>query len=200
VKDFIIYALKGRTTPDFALDNLAELGRMDLVCEVVANALFFSNGIRKDTRVYVCLTGPRDPPKLIIFDGETLRGMDPDTPTVAKTIKDALKGGLKLQLNEQKEVQPGATIAKKAFEPLVKEKAKTSQLVYLDPEGEDIRSFEYPENVTFVLGDFIGLPRNTEKLLDRFGAKRINLGPKVLFAAHCPILVHNEMDRRESKE
>jgi len=46
------------------------------------------------------------------------------------------------------------------------------------------------------LGDFIGIPKNTEKLLKRLDAEKIKLGPVMLMASQCPILVHNELDRR----
>ena len=39
------------------------------------------------------------------------------------------------------------------------------------------------------------MPKKTEKLLERIGAKKIKLGPKMLFASHCIVIVHNELDR-----
>lgn len=197
MRQFIIDALKGRTTPDFSLADLAARGRMDLICETVANALFISNGIRKDTRIHIALSGPRDPPKLLTFDGATLRGVDTDTPSIARIILKSL--GPRLKLNEHQDILPGVTVTKKAFEPLVKEAAQTTQLFYLHPDGKDIRTVTFTTNVTFVLGDFIGLPRNTEKLLDRLGAQKVTLGPRLLYTAHCPIIVHNELDRREDR-
>lgn len=195
MREFILYALKARTTPDFPVDNLPDAGRMDIVCEIILNTLFISNAIRRDTIVHVALTGPRDPPKLLTFSGKELQGVNPDTISIAQVIQKALRAGQGLKTNEEKIVSPGVTVAKKAFEPLVKEKAQR-QLFYLHPDGEDIRDVSFQENVTCVLGDYIGLPKNTEKLLARLGAQKMTLGPTVLFAAHCPILVHNEIDRR----
>ncbi|HLC22707.1 MAG TPA: tRNA (pseudouridine(54)-N(1))-methyltransferase TrmY [Candidatus Nanoarchaeia archaeon] len=198
MREFIVYALKARTTPDFQIEDLPGAGRMDIVCEVILNALFISNAMRRDTLVHVAMTGPRDPPKLVTFSGAALKGLNPDACSIAKMIQKALDSGRALKLNEEKEISPGVTIAKKAFEPLVKEKAQASQLIYLDPDGKDIRNVSFEKNVTFVLGDYIGLPRNTEKLLNRVGAQKIKLGPQVLFAAQCPILVHNQIDRQDA--
>ena len=195
MREFILLSLKGKTSPDFKLDKLPEAGRLDLVCRMVSNALWISNDLRRDTIVHVALSGPNSPPKIISFYGETLRGLEPDERSIAKAIKQALQEGLKLELNEEKEVQPGIKVSKKAFETLIKEKAN-KQLIYLHPEGADIRDFKFQKDMIFVLGDMIGLPRKTEKLLDRLGAKRVTLGPTMLFASHCSVIVHNELDRR----
>jgi tRNA (pseudouridine54-N1)-methyltransferase len=195
MREFIILALKARTTPDFKLTELKDAGRIDLLCRCISNAIFISGGIRRNTIVHCVLTGPRSPPKLISFWGENLKGLEPDELTIARFIKRALERGTKLRLSEEAKVSLGIRISKRSFESLVKEKAR-GQLIYLHPEGEDIRRFEFEQNPTFVLGDHIGLPRKTEKLLDRLGARRISLGPIELFTSHCIIIVHNELDRR----
>ncbi len=198
MREFILLALKARTTPDFELNELAEAGRMNTVCRTILNTLCLSNDLRRDTIIHVALSGPRSPPKIITFEGKTLKGIQiDDDQDIGRTIKSALKKGLNLKLNEEVEVSPGVKVSKKAFETLVKEKSKTHQLIYLHQKGEDIRDFKFKENVLFALGDFIGLPRKTEKFLDNLSADRIKLGPKILFASHCPIIVHNELDRKE---
>ena len=73
-------------------------------------------------------------------------------------------------------------------------------MFYLHPAGRDVRKVSFSDNVTFVLGDFIGLPRKTEGLLDSLGAERVSLGPVMLFASHCSIIVHNELDRKKRKK
>jgi len=196
MREIILLALKARTSPEFSLDRLPESGRMDLVCRTISNALWISKDLRRDTIIHIAMNGPNSSPKIISFYGETLKGLEPDERTIAKYIKLTLKEGLKLKLNEEIEVSAGIKISKKAFESLVKEKSKTSQLIYLHPKGEDLRKFNFKKDVTFILGDYIGLPRKTEKLLDRLGAKKVNLGPKILFASHCSIILHNELDRR----
>lgn len=197
--EFMLLALKAKTSPDFSIENLPEEGRLDLVCRTVSNALWLSNDLRRDTAVHVVMTGPNDPPKIVSFYGESLRGLEPDEKSIATAIRSALKAGLKLNLNEEAEVSPGIKVAKKAFETLLKEKAKDSQLVYLHHKGKDVRGFEFKENVTFILGDYIGIPKNTQKLIKRLGAEEMSLGPKILFASHCSIIIHNELDRKIKK-
>jgi len=196
MREFILLALKAKTTPDFVLEQLPEAGRMDLVCRTIANTLYVSNEMRRDTVIHVSMNGPRDPPKLMSFYGETMKGLGMDERAIGEMIRNTLKKGTRLALGEEIEASPGIKISKKAFETLLKEKSQTSQLIYLHKKGEDIRTFQFKENNTFVLGDYIGLPGKTEKLLDRLGAQKIKLGPTMLFASHCPIIVHNELDRR----
>ncbi len=199
MREFILLALKAKTSPDFDLDNLPDAGRMDLVCRTISNALLVSNHIRDNTIIHAVLNGPKDPPRIISFYGNNVKNLEPDEKTIAKFIKNALKDGLKLKLNEEIETSPGIKISKKSFENLIKEKSNTSQLIYLHPKGEDLRKFDFEENVTFIFGDYIGLPKKTERLLDRLGAKKISIGPVMLFASHCSVLVHNELDRRINK-
>ena len=80
-----------------------------------------------------------------------------------------------------------------SFESIIKKREK---LAYLHWEGTDIRGADI-RDCTFIIGDYVGLPRVTEKLLDRLGAQRISLGPVELFASHCPVIIHNELDRRD---
>lgn len=196
MKEFILRALKGKTTPDFSLDDLPGAGRMDLVCRCVSNALWISNDLRRDTIIHVVMDGPSLPPKIVSFNGLDLRGVSFDERDIARHIQEALKKGKLLEINQEMGVSPGIKVAKKSFEALVKEKSKTSQLFYLHKKGADVRETELKGDVTFVFGDYIGMPRNTESLLDRLGAKKITLGPVTLFASHCIIVAHNELDRK----
>lgn len=199
MREFILRALKARTDDNFSLNDLPQAGRMDLVCRCISNAIFISNDLRRDTIIHVVLDGPSDPPKIISFNGETLKGINFDERDIAMHIQNALKKGKGLKLNESAEVSPGINISKKSFEQLVKEKSEAGkQLIYLHDEGESVREFKFANDKdrVFVFGDFIGMPRKTEGLLDRLSAKRISIGPKMLFASHCIIVVHNELDFR----
>ena len=63
----------------------------------------------------------------------------------------------------------------------------------------DIREYKFNKDPTFIFGDYIGMPRKTEKLLERLGAKKVSLGPQMLFASNCITIVHNELDRLNHK-
>lgn len=194
MKEFILRALKAKTS-SFDTNDLINAGRMDIVSDCIVSTLFISNNVRKDTNFHVILEGPSFPPKLISFFGNELKGFDYDQKSIAEIINQALKQSVNLKLNEELDLRNGIKVSKKSFEALVKEKSKTSQLIYLNHKGQDIRNFKFQENTTFVFGDYIGMPKKTEKLLDRLDASKISLGPKMLFASHCIIIVHNELDR-----
>lgn len=196
MREFILRALKGRTT-EFNVNNLPASGRMDLVCRCVSSALFISNDLRRDTVIHVVLDGPSDPPKTISFFGSELKGMEFDEKNIAEHINDALKKGEGLKLNEERDLGNGIKISKKSFEALVKEKFnEKKQLFYLHDKGKDIREIKFKKDVVFVFGDYIGMPRKTEGLLNRYKAERVSLGPKMLFASHCIVVVNNELDRK----
>ena len=68
-------------------------------------------------------------------------------------------------------------------------------MLYLDPDGADVRDVKFEADVVFVFGDYIGMPAKSEKLLDRIGAKSVTLGRVTLFASQCVTIANNEMDR-----
>ena len=193
MKEFVLLSLKGKTS-EFDINELYDEGRMDLVSRFVSSALFISDHLRPDTVVHICLNGPLNPPKMISFYGEFLINFKPDEKSIAKYILLSLKKSRHLNLNEEIESFPGIKVSKKSFENFVKSKSKDSQLIYLDKKGISIRNFEFDKNILFILGDNLGLPKKTEKLLDRLMAKKISLSPYTLFASHCVILVHNQLD------
>ncbi|MEM5836413.1 MAG: tRNA (pseudouridine(54)-N(1))-methyltransferase TrmY [Candidatus Aenigmatarchaeota archaeon] len=195
MREFILKASKAFTRP-FNLNDLAGSGRIDLVCRCISNAFFISEAIRKDVRFHAVLEGPPKPPKLISFFGENLKRITPDERNIGAWINKAVNLGLDLEKNEERIVGDGIKVSKKSFEELVKEKAKETQLIYLNPKGIDIREFEFEKNVCFVLGDHKGLPKNTERLLDRIGAKRISVGKLTYLASHVIVICHNELDRK----
>ena len=102
-----------------------------------------------------------------------------------------------LDTNASKSSLLGVTVAKRGFERLLQER-QPEQLYYLDRKGTDIRDTDLHEEPTFVFTDFLSMPRKTDKYLRRLGATPISLGPRLLFASHCIVLVHNELDRRSA--
>jgi tRNA (pseudouridine54-N1)-methyltransferase len=192
MRTFIILALHAPTTPFFDLSHLPDAGKLDVVCRVISNSLWVSSGPRKDTIVHAVLNGAPSAPKTITFTGSELHEFCFDEKGLALEIQRALRKGWKLGMNESTKVRPGIEVSKIPFERLVKGK----KIFYLHKKGEDIRKAEFPEDATFVLGDIHGLYIKTEKLLKQLGGKRITLGPIMEFASHCPIIVHNELDRR----
>jgi len=194
MREFILLASRAKTTADIDLLNLKEAGRIDLVCRAVSSALWTSDHLRTDTIIHIVLNGPSNPPKIISFFGDKLKNVDPDEISIAKFIILALKKGRNLNLNEEIDVSEGIKVSKKSFEKLLKEKSH-NQLIYLHEKGNDIRKIKFKEDVVFILGDNLGLPKKTEKFLKNLNAEKISLGKISLFASHCIVIVQNELDR-----
>ena len=198
MREFILRARKGPTSPDFDLGDLPASGHFEVVTHCVSNALFFANHIRDDTAIHIVLDGPSDPPKTVTFDGRTLGSLEGfDEQSIARAIHRALKVGHGLATNDSKESDSGLTVVKRGFERLLQDR-RPDQLFYLDRKGTDLRDIEIGEDPVFVFSDFLSMPRKTDKYLRRIGATPVSLGPRLLFASHCIVLVHNELDRRNA--
>src|SRR3990167_4934560 len=131
------------------------------------------------------LEDARFPPKLISFQGSKLRGFAFDELGISKFINHCLEKGENLKLNESLEVFPGIVISKKSFEQFVREKSSNTQIIYLHKKGKNIREFKFKENILFVFGDYIGMPRKTEFLLERINAEKVSLGKIEYHASQC---------------
>lgn len=170
---------------------------MEVVAACISNAIFYSNNLREETAISVVLEGGPDPPKTLRIESGGLGSLDGfDERSIAAMIQKAVTVGKGLNLHEERQVDGGITIAKTAFEHLVKAR-ESDRLFYLSRKGSDIRSLDLPPDPTFVVTDHLSMPKKTEKYLDRLGATPVSLGPRMLFASHCIVLVHNELDRRE---
>lgn len=197
MKEFILRARKAKTNPGIDLNHLPREGKMDSVCATISNALWVSGDIRKDTVMHVVLEGPGNAPRTISFSGKDMKGMWSDERSIAGYIVAALQKSAFLQLNEEVHIRAGITIAKKSFERLIWEKSNQyKQIIFLDKDGKDIREFSFLKDFVVVFGSPEGLPPKTQQLIKDINAEKISLGPRMLFSAHCPIIVHNELDRR----
>ena len=189
-------ARRAKTNATLDLNNLPREGKMDAVCAAIASAIWISEDVRRDTAIHVVMEGPNNPPKTVSFYGNGIKGLNSDERSIASYIQFAFSKSPFLELNEEMHVRPGITVAKKSFERLVYEKSQQyKQIILLDKSGKDVRGFHFDKNFVVVFGSPEGLPPKTEKFMNSLKADRISLGPKMLFAAHCPVIIHNEIDR-----
>lgn len=195
-REFIVRMNDTTTSPNFSLNNLTGVGRLDLACRAVSSALFLSHSIRKNSKIYVNLNGPPSPPVTILFDAKNLKRVYPDERNIASHIRLALKKFDKKEIFT--ETEPGIFIAKKSFEELIKEKNKKADIYYLSKDGKDIRKFKFnlENDLCFILGDHKGIPKKTEKFLDELGIKKISVGEIEYLASQVITIVHYELDRR----
>jgi tRNA (pseudouridine54-N1)-methyltransferase len=60
-----------------------------------------------------------------------------------------------------------------------------------------LKPLEAGSDFLFVLGDHQGLTEDEENIIEAHEFEIVNVGPRLLHADHCIILLHNEMDRIE---
>ncbi len=191
MRQFILYARKAVTSPDFSLDDLpGSGGRMDLVARCICNALWISHDLRRDSCIHVVACGSPNPPVVISLYGDRLRNVSPDERNIAAWIKKALAS---------KRRNPGINIRKLSFQQLVEELVSEGNFFYiLHEQGRDIARVKLKDDSVFVLGDHIGLPGEEEKFVARFEHEKISLGTTSYLASQCITVLHYELDKKSS--
>lgn len=195
MREFLVVGHKAVTHGKFTLDDMpGSAGRMDILCRCVNAALSLSHDMRRDVRVHLLLLGEPSPPRLVRFEGGSLKYLNPDERSAGALIKKALSkevGGL------ESESTPGVFVRKCGFATVLKE-FQSRQVIYLREDGADIRdAAAVLDAPVFVLGDHMGMTGEEEALLGECGAKVVSVGPRALHADQCIVVVNNEMDRGE---
>ena len=188
MKQFILYASKAVTSPDFSLNDLpGSGGRMDLVARCICNALWISHDLRRDSCIHVVACGSPNPPVVISFYGDRLRDVSPDERNIAAWIKKALA---------KKRKNPGIIMRKLSFQQLVEELASDGNFFYiLHEQGRDISEVKLKVDSVFVLGDHIGLPEKEEKFVAQFEHDKLSLGTTSYLASQCITVLHYVLDK-----
>lgn len=199
MRDFIIIGHKASTSSDFSLNDLpGSAGRMDILCRCINSAFFLSHDIRNDVQVHLLLLGEPEPGKIIRFNGENIKHLNPDERSSAALIKKALEKDA-----GESEIQstPGVWIRQGSLDTLINEfynQGKT--LAYLREGGDDIRTTAGSLNdAVFFLGDHIGVTEKEEEMIINAGAKLISVSPYSIHADHCILILNNELDRTLEK-
>jgi len=188
MREFIYYSERARTSGNFK--DLMKAGRMDIVCNVIIQALFLSNKIREDIKLHLIFNGPPNPPMHLEFESNKIDKKQISKKDIAGLIKRML---YKCPSDGKNEVFPGCFIEKKSFSGLLKGfEGDGCRVLVLDRKGENLRKVESLENCVFVIGDHEGLP---SKEVKRFS--KVKVGPCVYFASQVFVIVNNELDLRK---
>ena len=188
MREFILFT-RGVTRP-FRLNDLPGQGRMDLIARCVTDSIFISGAIRKDVKVYVVLNGPPKPPIVVTFDTTKLKRAYPDERNIASHIRIALEKFY----GEPIESEPGIYVEKKSFEKLLEEKVQNSQVLYMHMKGENFDSVKIKNNVTFILGDNKGIPKQTEKFIEKLGIPKVSIGEIEYLTSQVITIIHHKLD------
>jgi tRNA (pseudouridine54-N1)-methyltransferase len=194
---FVLRARKGPTTAERVPESFGPPSHFEVICHSLANALYVSQGIRDDVVFHLVLEGGADAPKIVTFNSGELYYLGGfDEKAMAAPVALALKASRGLPMGSTRPVAEGLNVARQSFERLVRGLAQTLPTYLLSEDGEDIRSTGIEKDGCFLFTDHIPMQKKTLALLTRLGVQRISLGPRILYASHCMVLVHNELDRR----
>ncbi|WNY22782.1 Putative pseudouridine methyltransferase [Methanimicrococcus hongohii] len=201
MKDFIIIGNKAVNGGKISLNDLpGSAGRMDVLCRCVTSALFISFGMRRDINVWLILKGEPSPEKIVRFNGETMRSLNPDERSSGSLIQKAL---LIDASDVEKQSTPGVFVRYGNLEKLLSEFEKEERpMFYLKEDGNDILemvqnhdSVALLENGVYILGDNQGVFEEDEKTIENAGASKISVGPISLLSSQCITLILNALDR-----
>lgn len=197
MRHFVIRARKGKVDADQISSQVGSRAHFEIIAHTLANAFYYSNGMRSDVEVYVVLDSSSDFSRTLKFssnDGLSFPGFHEQA--ILEVISSALAQGKKMTKDTIMPVAPGIEIGGFGFEVLMKKFQEQYPIYLLDKKGEDIRSANCDSQGVFVLSDHLSFSKNTIKTLIRQGATKISLGRKMLFASQCIVLIHNELDRQ----
>ena len=190
MREFIYYSEKARTSGNFDVRELMKAGRMDIVCNVIIQALFLSNKLRNNVHLHLIFNGPPNPVMHLEFIS------DKELPISKKDIAGLIKRMLyKCKQGKKTEVFPGCFIEKKSFSQLVLELKKQGKTIFiLDGKGRNIRTLEDDalKDCVFVIGDHEGLPK---KEIKKF-KQRVSIGKETYFSSQTFVIINNELDLR----
>jgi len=188
MRQFIILSHEASPTPDFSLDNLTGVGRMDLLARCVTASVLLSHGIREDVRTHLVF----DDEFTIQFDGGSLRGLHPDERSTAALIRSAFEEREEAIGHIPVETSPGVSLIRRGFEPTLD--AIDGTVIQLHEEGDPAVATDPPEDPVFVLSDHRDFAEKERELLDDRGASRSRVGPKALHADQAITVANNWCD------
>ena len=194
------FVLRARAAPTDSQKLLASIGKeahTEILAHTLMNAIFVAQSHRADVVVHLVLESTQDYSRTIRFDANAMHDFGGfDERALLGKVAQALDCSRGMGKEETRPVETGVTVRTLSFERLVQELAVDHQLFVMDRKGTPIREQVFEGNPCFLLTDHIPMPKKTFHSLERLGATRISLGPTMLFASQCVVLIHYELDRR----
>ncbi len=192
---FVVIGQLAIASADFLLQDLpSSSGRLDVLLRCVRAALLVSHGVRRDTRIDLCLNGGPRAPRIVRIDGSAARFLRPDERSLAVLLGKVLAAPV--AGSDFVEVRPGVCVAEGGLLRLLDELRGVPAYV-LQEGARDLRGVEVlAAEGLFFLGDHLGFTPEAERALAAFGAVPVSVGPLSLHAEDVISVVNNELDRR----
>ena len=194
------FVLRARAAPTDSHKLLASVGQdahAEILAHTLMNAIFVAQSHRPGVVVYLVLESTEDFSRTIRFEVNAMHELGGfDERALLGKVAKALDASRGMGKEETRPVESGVSVQTLAFERLVQVLAQDHQLFLMDPKGTPIREQAFEGNPCFLLTDHIPMPKKVIPSLERLGAKKITLGPTMLFASQCVVLIHHELDQR----
>lgn len=197
MRSFLLRARAAPTESKLILEGVGQDAHTEILAHTLMNTIFVAQSHRENVTVHLVLESTKDFSRTITFDSNEITNIGGfhESALLSAVVRavDASQGMTKEQTRQ---VEPGITVRTMSFEKLVKELAEDHQLYMMDKKGDFIRDAEIAENPCFLLTDHIPMPKKSYNSLKRLGTEKISLGPNMLFASQCVVLINNELDIR----
>ncbi|AXT73347.1 tRNA (pseudouridine(54)-N(1))-methyltransferase TrmY [Vibrio sp. dhg] len=198
MRSFVLRARAAPTTSKALLEGVGQEAHTEILAHTMMNTMFVAQSHREDVVVYLVLESTKDYSRTITIRSNDITNIGGfHESTLIAAVARALDASVGMGKEQLRDVEPGITVRTISFERLVQELAEDHQLYMLDKKGDFVRDAEIGANPCFLLTDHIPMPKKSFNSLKRLGTEKISLGPKMLFASQCVVLIHNELDIRD---
>ncbi|MCG9702569.1 tRNA (pseudouridine(54)-N(1))-methyltransferase TrmY [Vibrio natriegens] len=198
MRSFVLRARAAPTTSKALLEGVGQEAHTEILAHTMMNTMFVAQSHREDVVVYLVLESTKDYSRTITIRSNDITNIGGfHESTLIAAVARALDASVGMGKEQLRDVEPGITVRTISFERLVQELAEDHQLYMLDKKGDFVRDAEIGANPCFLLTDHIPMPKKSFNSLKRLGTEKLSLGPKMLFASQCVVLIHNELDIRE---
>jgi len=194
------FVLRARAAPTDSARLLAGVGteaHTEILAHVLMNAIFVAQSHRDDVVVYLVLESTADYSRTVRFEPRAMHALGGfDERALLGTVARALDASRGMGKEELRPVESGVTVQTISFERLVQALSADHALYVLDRKGVPVGEAVLGDNPCFLLTDHIPMPKKTFGSLERLGATKLSLGPRMLFASQCVVLLHHALDQR----
>lgn len=198
MRAFVVRARAASTDKNTFLASVGQDAHTEILAHVLMNAVFTAQSHRDDVVVYLVLESTQDFSRTLRFESHLLKNIGGfhEQVLLAK-IAHALDVSIGMSKEQERLVEQGVSVETISFEKLVQRLAEHYSLYLLDKKGENIREHQFSGDSCFLLTDHIPMPKKSWNSLKRLNTQKISLGPRMLFASQCIVLIQNELDIRD---
>ena len=203
-----IFVVLGHGSPlngEFSLKDLPGYGRVDELVRCITSSLLLSNDIRRDTSAIIVLQN-NEKQKIVRFDGESIKHLNPDERSAAILLKKALAEEVFIF---DKEVVEGVTLLSGDYRDHLDNMRDDYTMVHLIEDGADAfdrkamgginESRKGKNGILVILSDTKDLTEVEKGIVRGISDFSLSLGPRSIHSHQAITVMNNLLDREFSK-